>query len=193
LKRHVIPQQAFAKELIRKGIHLTIVIVPTLAKWNFHLTVAIVSLGIIIYTVNESARIRGVSDGIISLVTEIASRPTECGFVWGPVTLGMGTLAALLYYPEPAATIGIYALAFGDGIASFAMPFKKHINTGQKILLESFFCFMGVFVSTYIVLENLRLALISATVATGLEIIPVQDVDNLIIPLGTGLALILVM
>ena len=190
LNGHVIPQQAFAKELTRKSVHLMIAVVPTLVGWNFYFTVAVLSWGIILYAVSESARMRGSGDGIISLVTEIASRPTEHGFVWGPVTLGLGTLAALLYYPEPAATIAIYALAFGDGIASFG---HANIEIGEKALTGSFFCFMAVFVSAYIVLGNLRFALISAAVATGLELIPVQDVDNLIIPLGTGLALTLVM
>lgn len=195
LNGHVIPQQEFTKEFIRKTIQLTIAFVPTLARWNFHFTVAVISLGIVIYTVNETARMRGRSDGIISLVTVIASRPTERGFVWGPVTLGLGALAALFYHPEPAATIGIYALAFGDGFASLAGLLYNRANNrvGEKALVESFLCFIGVFVSAYIVLGNLRLALISAAVAMGLELIPVQDVDNLIIPIGTGLALTLAM
>jgi len=195
LRGYEISQQTFAKELIRKAIHSAIAFVPTLARWNFHLTVVALSLGIILYSVNESARVSGRSNGIISLITEIASRPTEHGFIWGPVTLGLGTLAALLYYPNPSATIGIYALAFGDGIASLARPLRNHANTGKEegVLLGSLFCFMAVFLSACIVLNDLRLSLISATVATGLELILMQDVDNLIIPLGTALAISLAM
>lgn len=184
---HVTAQQIFAKEVTRKSVHLAIAFAPALASWNYYITLAILSLGIIIYIVNESARMRGRSDGIISLITEIASRPTERGFIWGPVTLGLGALVALLCYPDPVATVAIYALAFGDGIASLA-------RLRYKTALSGFFlCFMAVFVSSYIVLKDLRLALISATVATGLELIMVQDLDNIIIPLGTGLALALVM
>lgn len=193
LRGYEIAQQTFAKELIRKAVHSTIALVPTLVRWNFHLSVAALSLGIILYSVNESARVRGRGGGIISLLTEIASRPTERGFIWGPVTLGVGTLAALLYYPTPAATVAIYALAFGDGIAGLARSHHANTGRGEKALLGSLLCFMAVFLSAYTVLKNLRLSLISATVATGLELILVQDMDNLIIPLGTGLALSLAM
>lgn len=184
---------AFEKELIRKGIHLAIAFVPTLARWNFTLTVAVLSLGIILYVVNETARIRGRSDGVISFITEIASRPTELGFIWGPVTLGLGTLAALIYYPEPVATIAIYALAFGDGVASLARASPVNMKLGGKPPLGFSLCFLTVFASAYIVLDNPCFALISAAIATGLESIPLQDLDNLIIPLGTGFVLTLVM
>ncbi len=196
IRDYAIPGQSFRKELIRKVIHLTIALVPTLANWNFWLTVLLLSSGIVFYVINETARIRGQAGGFISRMTVMASRPIEKGFVWGPVTLGLGAMAALLYYPNPAATVAIYALAFGDGIASIAGKFlgrRTTIRIGQKTLIGSAFCFIAVLISSYTVLKDLQLAIISAITATILEVLPIRDADNLIIPLGTGLVLSLLM
>lgn len=193
---YAIPGQSFRKELTRKIIHISIALVPTIASWNFVAAVAILSSGILIYTINETARLNGRSGGFVSKLTVMAARPMENGFVWGPITLGLGALAALLYYPSPAATVAIYALAFGDGIASIAGKFlgrRAVIRIGEKTLVGSVACFIAVFISAYAVLKDLRLAVISAATATILELVPVRDADNLIIPLGTGLVLTLLL
>lgn len=193
---YAIPRQSFRKELTRKIIHITIALVPTLASWNFVAAVAFLSSGILVYTINETARLNGRAGGFVSKLTVMAARPMENGFVWGPITLGLGALAALLYYPSPAATVAIYALAFGDGIASIAGKFlgrRAVIRIGEKTLVGSAACFVAVFISAYVVLKDVRLSLISAATATILELIPVRDADNLIIPLGTGLVLTLLL
>jgi len=192
----ILPGYSLRKELTRKVIHITIALVPSLARWNFVFTVIFLSAGILFYVVNETGRISGRTGGFISRMTEMASRPVEQGFVWGPVTLGLGALAALLYYPSPASSVAIYALAFGDGIASVAgklLAGRNSVRIGEKTLIGSVFCFFAVLFSAYAVLRNLRLALISAAAATILELLPVRDADNLIIPLGTGLVLTLLM
>jgi len=192
----ILPEYSLRKELTRKVIHITIALVPFLAKWNFVFTVVFLSAGILFYVINETGRISGRTGGFISRMTEMASRPVEQGFVWGPVTLGMGALAALLYYPSPASAVAIYALAFGDGIASVAgklLARRNSVRIGEKTLIGSVFCFFAVLFSAYAVLRNFRLALISATTATILELLPIRDADNLIIPLGTGLVLTLLM
>jgi len=196
LQEKVIPVQTFRRELTRKTIHVSIALVPTMAGWNFLITVILLSAGIVFYVVNEYARISGRSSGIVSLLTEMSTRPTEHGFVWGPVTLGLGALAALLYYPHPATTVAIYALAFGDGIASLAGKFLSRgtvVRIGEKTLAGSISCFIAVYVSALIVLDDYFLALLSAVSATIFELIAVQDFDNLVMPLGTGFIVMLLM
>jgi len=193
-KEHVFPVQAFYRELTRKAIHVSVAIVPTMANWNFLITVILLSAGIVFYVVNENARISGKSKGMVSLLTEMSTRPTEQGFVWGPVTLGFGALAALLYYPHPAATVAIYALAFGDGVASLAGKFLSRgtvVSIGEKTLSGSISCFLAVYVSALMVLNDYFLALLSAVSATIFELVSIQDVDNLVIPLGTGFVVML--
>ena len=56
---------------------------------------------------------------MISKITEIAARKRdENHFVLGPVTLVCGILLAALLLPLDCARVGIFALAFGDGLAS---------------------------------------------------------------------------
>ncbi len=192
----VLPGYSLRKELTRKVIHITVALVPSLANWNFVFTVVFLSTGILFYVINETGRISGRNSGLISRMTEMASRPVEQGFVWGPVTLGLGALAALLYYPNPASSVAIYALAFGDGIASVAgklLARRNSVRIGEKTLIGSVFCFFAVLISAYAVLKDFRLAVIAAVTATILELLPIRDADNLIIPLGTGLVLTLLM
>lgn len=193
-REYAIPVQSFRRELTRKIIHITIAFVPAMANWNFNMAVALLGSGIIYYVFNEKARISGHSFGMVSRLTEIASRPVERGFVWGPVTLGLGAMSALIFYPNPAATVAIYALAFGDGIASLAGKFlgrRSTVRIGEKTLEGSVSCFVAVFFSTLLYLDDYLPALAAAVTATILEMIPLQDADNLIIPLGTGFVMTL--
>lgn len=179
-------------ELVRKSIHLLIGLVPTLAGWNFGLTVALLSSGIIIYAYGEFLRLRGFEVALISKVTMMAARKRDAGkFVLGPVTLGMGALLSLLLYPEPAATIAIYALAFGDGLSSLVgrtfgsirLPF-----TGGKSLEGSLTCFLAVLCAAYATTGLAVRSMAIALVATAAEAAPTKDLDNLLLPMITGLA-----
>jgi phytol kinase len=148
-------------EIVRKSLHFLIALTPSLASMN-----------------------------LVSRITALAARPRDSGrFVLGPVTLGLGALASLSFYPEPAAAIAIYALAFGDGIASLAgklfgrtrIPF-----TGGKSLEGSFACFIAVFSATYGLTRSPGGSAAVAAFATLVEALPVKDLDNLILPLAVG-------
>ena len=102
-----------------------------------------------------SRRARGCRAFPIPLVSEltlIASREKDRnGFVLGPVTLGLGAMLSLLLYPLPAASLAIYALAFGDGIASLAGTIVRGPRIplfGGKTISGSLACFVAVFVVT---------------------------------------------
>lgn len=193
---YALPQYGILRELLRKTIHVTIALVPALAAWNMVVTVVLLCSGILFYVVNETARIRGYSGGLVSRMTAAAARPAEQGFVWGPVSLGLGALTALLYYPNPAASVAIYALAFGDGVASVVGKLwgrRKVFRWAEKTYAGSLGCFLAVLLSSYFVLGNLRQAVLAAAIATAFELVPVKDLDNLIIPLGTGFLLTLIL
>ncbi len=184
-------------ELLRKSIHMMIAVVPTLARYNLSLTVLLLASGVVFYTYVELMRIRGFSMGFISRITEAASRSRDdSGFVFGPVTLGLGAMLALMLYPEPAAAIAIYALAFGDGFSSLFGKLFGRIRipfTGGKTFAGSFACLVSVFVVSYAVSESLITAAVISIIATFLEVIPSKDLDNLILPVGTGLVAAAVM
>jgi len=182
--------QAFEGEIIRKALHLLIAFVPILASIDLQATMILLGGGTLFYVFAERLRIEGRTVFIVSNLTIIASRQRDRGrFVLGPVTLGIGAMLALLLYPSTAAAIAIYALAFGDGFASLAgnlfrspaIPFTRN-----KSLAGSLACFLAVLLATWRLTGRFSIAVVIAAAATALELIPIRDFDNLILPVGTG-------
>ncbi|HVP20009.1 MAG TPA: phosphatidate cytidylyltransferase [Spirochaetia bacterium] len=178
-------------ELVRKSLHLLIAVVPVLASVNLQATLALLAFGTLFYAFAESSRRHGSRILVISDLTVIASRDKDkAGFVLGPVTLGLGAMISLLLYPEPSASIAIYALAFGDGLAALVgrvvggprVPFLQ-----GKTFSGSLSCFAAVFVMAYHVSGRPVESLIIGTVAMVLEGVPTGNFDNIIIPFGVGM------
>jgi phytol kinase len=179
-------------ELVRKSLHLLIALVPPLASVNLAFTISLIAVGTLFYAFAEASRNLGRQIFIISDITLIASRERDKGrFVLGPVTLGLGALLALMLYPMPAATIAIYALAFGDGLASLAG--KMIVSSALpgfkgKTISGSLACFLAVFLVTLIATSQPPQALGIAVIATIIEAMPLGNYDNLAIPMAVGLA-----
>jgi dolichol kinase len=146
--------------------------------------------GTLFYAVMETLRLSGIEVPLVSPLTSMASRPRDKDrFVLGPVTLGLGALLALLLYPSPAATIAIYALAFGDGFASLiGKVFGRHRPYFMlgKSLEGSMACFGAVFVTAYGVSRSFKAAFIAALTATLVEALPLEDYDNIALPISVG-------
>jgi len=181
----------FKTEIIRKTLHFLIALVPGLAAINKTATVAVLIAGTLGYTLMEYLRLSGVKVPIISSITSMASRPRDLGhFVMGPVTLGLGALLALLFYPSSAAAIAIYALAFGDGIASLAGKFlgkRRPAFLFGKSIEGSLACFAVVLISAYSVSGSMYIAFAAAFTAAFIEALPLDDYDNMAIPVSVGL------
>lgn len=178
-------------EIIRKSIHLLIAFVPTLASAiGTQVTIALLGAGILTYTAAEYIRFIGKSVPIISRLTELASRDRDKNrFVLAPITLGLGAMLAVMLYPNPAAMIAVYALAFGDGLASLVGKLFGRIRlpfTGGKSLEGSIGCFIGVLIPTYIVLGDITTAVPVALFASAVEALPANDFDNVILPTLVG-------
>lgn len=179
-------------ELVRKAIHLLIALTPGLALLTgISFTLAVLASGTLLYAYAESLRLSGRQVAIISYVTSIAARDRDRGhFVLGPVTLGVGAMLALMLYPEPAAFIAIYALAFGDGLSSLVgktvggprIPFTR-----GKTIAGSTTCFLSVYFVVLAMTGSPKDAAMIAAGATLLEMIPSRDLDNLLLPVGVGL------
>ncbi|AEJ20186.1 diacylglycerol/polyprenol kinase family protein [Gracilinema caldarium] len=177
-------------EIFRKSIHFLIAIVPSLAIISTTGTLVLLVLGVILYSYAETLRLSGVVVPFISQVTFMAARKRDQGrFVLGPVTLGIGAMLALLLYPAPASSIAIYALAFGDGLASLIGKvfgkIRPLILMGKSIE-GSLACFFAVFLITYRISKSISLSFFTAIAATLIEIFPLKDFDNIIMPIGVG-------
>ena len=178
------------KELFRKSIHICSSIVPWLLASYYWYTIWGLLLVVVLYYFCELARLEGHPVVLVSLITETASRKRdECKFVLGPVTLVLGIVFAALVLPLLCARVGIYALAFGDGLASLAGKLFGRIkipHTGGKTVGGSLTCFAAVFISTYLVTKNVIVSFIVAFVTTIIEMLPLGDWDNMLIPTCAG-------
>lgn len=178
-------------ELFRKAIHLAIAVVPTIAAFDVLVAAGLLGVGIVIYVAAEQARLLGIRVAVISDVTVLALRERDGrGFVLGPVTLGLGAMLALLLYPEPAASLAIYALAFGDsaaGVVGTALGRVKIPYTGGKSVAGSLACCAVVLAVTLRLTGDVAASLALAAAAAVLEAAPTRDYDNLVLPVGAGL------
>ena len=181
---------AIFKELFRKSIHICSSFVPLFLKLAYWPVIALLLLALIFYTLSEILRSKGIELPLISKVTEIAARKRdENHFVLGPVTLVCGILLAALLLPLDCARVGIFALAFGDGLASLMGKLIGKITipgAHGKTAAGSLTCFFAVFISTFCCCGNCLIALTVALCAMFIEILPLSDFDNLIIPPAIG-------
>jgi dolichol kinase len=177
-------------ELVRKTLHFLIAFSPLMAEANRTLTVFLLMTGTLCYTAMEYCRLSGFHVPVISRLTLMAARKRDQGrVVLGPITLGLGALLALLLYPSPAASIAIYALAFGDGFASLIGKIfgrTRPVCLMGKSLEGSLACFFAVFFSSYAVIPNSRTAIFAALTAALAEALPLEDYDNIILPITVG-------
>jgi dolichol kinase len=181
----------FRTEVVRKAIHFLIALSPSMAAVNKPFTVSFLMAGTLSYALMEYLRLCGVKIPVISSLTRMASRSQDIGhFVMGPVTLGLGALLALLIYPSPAAAIGIYALAFGDGFASLVGRFfgtRRPTFLCGKSVEGSLACFAAVLIAAYGVSGDMRIAMAAAVTAAAVEALPLKDYDNLVLPITVGM------
>jgi dolichol kinase len=187
----------FKTEIIRKSIHFLIALSPSMAALNRPLTVIFLAAGTLGYTWMEYLRLAGVRVPLVSSLTGMASRSRDRGrFVMGPVTLGLGAMLALLLYPSPAASIAIYALAFGDGFAGLVGKFFGKIRPAflcGKSVEGSMACFTAVLIAAYRVSPDYPAAFAAALTATAVEALPLEDYDNIALPVTVGFAVCLAM
>lgn len=177
-------------ELLRKSIHLLIAFVPGIAQQSLGLAMGLLSGGVLFYAACEFLRMEGYSVPVISKVTALAARRRDGNrFVLGPITLGLGALLSLLLYPNPAASIAIFALAFGDGLSSLVGKSFGSIRlpfTGGKSLEGSLTCLTAVFVSSWALTSDAPRSLAIAVCASLIEAAPTKDFDNIILPVAVG-------
>ncbi len=178
------------KELFRKSIHICCSVVPWFLANYYWYTVYGLYIIVAMYYFCEIARLEGHPVPVVSLITETASRQRdEYKFVLGPVTLVLGIVLAALVIPLECAKVGIFALAFGDGLASLGGKLFGRIkipHAGGKTLEGSLTCFTAVFVSTFCVCRNFAVSILVALTAMLIEVFPFGDWDNMLIPTFTG-------
>ena len=177
-------------EVFRKTIHLSSALTVVFAeRWYTPTVIGIIGISIL-YCISEFLRMHGHELYLITNITRYASRKRDKGrFVLGPLTLAGGVLAALLLFPIHTAKIAIFALAFGDGLASLVGKRFGKIRLAffkDKTVAGSLTCFAAVFLSTCAVSGNFWKRLVLGIAGAGIEMLPLKDYDNLLIPIAIG-------
>lgn len=185
------------RDIFRKSIHASGFFVPLLALlFGLPLVVLLICSVIVVYTVSEFARIRGKNMPLISTITRHAASQSElCEFTLAPLYFAFGILLTLLIFPTPANSAAIAIFALGDSTASLIggalskkpLPFNRG-KTLEGSVAGFLFGFLAgsVFVAPWI-------ALVGAAVAMTIEYLPLPLNDNLLMPLCTGLVLMLIL
>ncbi len=180
------------KEFFRKTIHMMAAFIPFFYYFAQYPVMTILLAITLIYFISEVLRTRGkIYIPIVSQITLIAAREKDRDrFILGPITLSMGIFLALTFFDYRSAVIAIYALAFGDGVASlfgeiiggWKIPF-----TFGKTLSGTMGCFL-VLVIVYLSCGlSFYQAGFLAFIAAIIEVFPTGDYDNFLIPVITGL------
>jgi dolichol kinase/phosphoserine phosphatase len=182
-------------DMIRETIHASGFFVPVLAGligiYSVALMICVVSS---LYLISELSRMNRKNLPIISVITRNAVSPAErYEFAAAPLYFAIGILATLIIFSAPVngAAIAIFTLGdstaslFGGLISKKPLPFNKG-KTVEGSLAGFFFAFLA---GTFFV--SPVLALIGAVVAMAIESLPLPINDNILIPLFTGLTLLL--
>jgi dolichol kinase/phosphoserine phosphatase len=183
-------------DLVREIIHASGFFIPVVAGltgvYPIAFMICVVSA---LYSLSELLRMNRKKLPIISAITRNAASPAELyEFTATPLYFAAGILLTLLLFPAPVNGAAIAMFTLGDSTASLVggSLSKKSLSFNKGKTLEGslggfFFAFLA---GTFFV--SPMLALIGAAIAMAIESLPLPINDNIIVPLGTGLALLLI-
>jgi len=180
------------REIFRKAVHLTGSVFPFLARLNERATVITLLSVIVAYLLSEMFRTFGLSLSVLSSITRRAQRHSEKkGIIIGPVLLGLGIAATIMLFRFEVYLPAVLVVAVSDSVSALVgRRFGRvHILGLKNRTLEGSLAF---FISAFAILVPfypLPQALLATIVATLMELVPVYNLDNFLIPLGTALIL----
>jgi phosphoserine phosphatase/dolichol kinase len=181
------------QEIRRKSLHILIALVPVFSTVIYHTTLAVLLFLLVVYSVSECLRINGFSFPFLGTVTKSSIRKGEDRrFAFGPVTLVLGAGLSLACFPAHIANIVIWIVAFADtaaamvgkSIGNHRIPYniKKSIEGSLAAWITAFFC-------GYVYLPVVP-AILAASLSCIIESLPLRSLDNVCMPLGTGILLL---
>ena len=149
-----------------------------------------------LYFISELSRMSRKNLPIISAITRHAASQAELyEFAAAPLYFAIGILITLLLFPAPVSNAAIAIFALGDSTASLfgGLISKKPLPLNKGKTLEgSIAGFFFAFLAGSFFISPVK-ALIGAAVAMAIECLPLPVNDNILMPLCTGLALMLVL
>ncbi|MBN2324550.1 MAG: haloacid dehalogenase-like hydrolase [Spirochaetes bacterium] len=180
------------REIFRKAVHLTGSVFPFLARLNEKATVLALLSVIVAYLLSELFRTFGLSVSVLSQVTRRAQRHSEKrGIIIGPVLLGIGIGVTIMLFRYEVYLPAVLVVAISDSVSALVgRRFGRIRILGMKNrTVEGSLAFFFSAFAILILFYPLPHALLATVVATLMELVPVYNLDNFLIPLGTALIL----
>ena len=175
------------RELERKSLHLPGLFVPFLYQRAAFITIFGLALISILYYFSEVRRIsKGTPLPIIGYLTDKLTRSAHLDLA--PIYLAVGLGFAAMAFPFKAALAGAILVCLCDGLAAVVgMKFgKRRIMFIKKTYLGTTAFFVTALLFLFPIL-GLKGTLITAAVATLIEALSIEGIDNLFLPILGGL------
>ena len=180
------------QEIRRKLLHILIASVPIFSNLVYHTTLTVLFALPIIYMISECLRINGYSFPMLGRITKSSiRRMEERGVAFGPVTLIFGTILSLLFFPPVIASTVILIVAFADAAATIvgqSMGNHRIFYNKKKSWEGTIAAWIVAFLCGCIYLP-ISYALLAASFSSIIESLPLKSLDNLLIPISTGILL----
>lgn len=185
------PELDRSTEICRKSFHLLGVILIPISRISPWWVVGLLAFVCLIYAWEEWWATRGRSIPLLSEIVRRAKRSTERHRVDpGPFFMAVGVSIPYIFFPLPVAHVALLQVCLADAAASLAGTYiatkeslphsrrKTWVGSGS-FWLVAYFC-TGIYFPWW-------QAFIIASVGTFLESLPAKYVDNLTVPLGVAL------
>jgi dolichol kinase len=175
----------------RAIIHASSILVPIIVETTTEfVTVAALCAITAAYIVEELLRLRGRRIPVISAFTLAMSRPDERDhLIASPIFLASGIILALILFPRNVAYASIAILAIGDPTAAYVGGKFGQRRVGRRSWEGFVAGTCAAFIPTVFTISPI-LGAIGSVVGMLLELTGILD-DNLTIPLGSGVAMLL--
>ncbi|NOY76959.1 MAG: phosphatidate cytidylyltransferase [Calditrichaeota bacterium] len=187
--------KSFWRETLRKTIHVTGLLIPV-AYWYFpeFWSVFLLSAALLVAVVVEILRFRNQTfQKLFNRHLGFLLRPEEHASITGATYWIVGALITILIYPKDIAIFAISMLIVSDALAAWVGKGVGRIRIRSNKTLEgSLAFFLSAFLIARIMLHwSGPLAAAGALAGTVLEwgVFPLND--NLTVPIGSGLFLVL--
>lgn len=177
---------SFVKELMRKGIHLTsILIVLVYALYGKQAVLALLITYLVIILMIEHMRL---DRGLKIPFVDSLFRQKELSSIGSHVFFTLGALVAVAVFSQDVAYAALLMTTFGDMSAALVgrkIGKTKVVGTGKSLEGCASEFVVNLFIG-YFFLSSLPLALLMALTATLVETLFVHIDDNLAIPVFSG-------
>ncbi|MEW6357526.1 MAG: phosphatidate cytidylyltransferase [Planctomycetota bacterium] len=190
-----VTRKALRHEIIRKCTHcfgcVAAVVAAMLPLW---VVAAVSAVVVMVYIFSEALRARGRRLPPITTITNLCSRPSEAKHpAFGPMALAFGFVCSFILFPPAIARSAFIVTCVSDSAAGLFGRFygRRPIPFSQRKTVEGSLAALVCAAPVGMLYLGPIHGIIAAVTSAVIESLPMRDLDNLLMPLGTGCVLVL--